>query len=679
VLAIAAAPLVVASLYGATATSAAANSGAGDVTLVAQFEPGAVHAGAVVTAATGRAARSAPAGRFVEPVPADQAAADVARLRADSGVRFAEVARPVHAMDVNPNDQCYVSSCLAGDANGMVTAGQGYLQIIGAPQAWGVSKGDGVKVAVLDTGADGQHVDLAGKVVRETNVCRSDPNCGDNNSGDDNGHGTHVTGILAADTNNVTGVASLGWNVMVDEYKVLDGGGNGFTSDVATAIYDAVGAGDRVINLSLANYSCAQSPSDCGPDPDEQAAVEYAIAHNVVVVAAAGNGIGAMPGDDGATYPASYPGVLSVAATDHSGVVAPYSQWGPAANIAAPGDEINPNPNGSGGLGIVSTWNDGAYEVLIGTSMSTPQVSAAAALVISNNPGLSGPQIAELLEANAGPLRGGHPLNGGLLDVPAALAADSQPPTSYLGYELAGADGSVYSFGSVGAFGSLTGKRLAQPVVGAAVLPNGLGYWLVARDGGVFSFGQAGFHGSTGGIRLNQPIVGMASTPDGRGYWMVASDGGIFAFGDARFFGSTGGIRLTKPVVGMAATPDGRGYWMVASDGGIFAFGDARFFGSTGGIRLTKPVVGIARTADGHGYWMVASDGGIFAFGDARFRGSTGGIRLDKPVVAMAPTPSSNGYWLVASDGGVFSFGNARFYGSTGGAPIPAPVVAIAS
>ncbi len=649
-----------------------------EVTIVARFAPGSAHAASVAAAALGHRVRAEPADRYVAVVPASEAPADLARLRAQPGVAFAEVSHPVRAVgSVSPDDQCYVAGC---DPNGAGTVNESYLQTIGAPQAWSISTGSGVTVAVLDSGV-APHPDLSGKIVRQTEVCTSSAYCG--GLADQSGHGTHVTGILAADTNNTIGVAALGWNVKVDEYKVLDSRGNGDTSDVATAIYDAVGRGDRVINLSLANYSCPESnqlalnPPDCGPDPDEQAAVEYAVSHNVVVVAAAGNFDPS--GDNLPTYPASYPGVLAVAATDASGVVAPFSQWGPAANIAAPGDEQNPSASHPYGVGIVSTWLGGGYAELAGTSMSTPQVSAAAALLISHEPSLSGPQVTELLESTAGPTRGGHPVNGGLLNVANALAASSRPPTSYLGYTMAGADGSVYSYGSVGNFGGLSGASLVKPVVGTALMPNGLGYWLVASDGGVFTFGAAGFHGSTGGVRLVKPIVGMASTPDGRGYWLVASDGGVFAFGDASFRGSTGGVRLAKPIVGMASTPDGKGYWMVASDGGVFAFGDARFYGSTGGVALARPVVGLARTSDGKGYWMVASDGGVFAFGDARFKGSTGGVALARPVTAMTPAPDSNGYWLVGSDGGVFSFGDARFYGSAGGGPIPAPVVSVAS
>jgi subtilisin family serine protease len=496
---------------------------------------------------------------------------------------------------------------------------QQYLKTIGAPVAWNVTLGDGVTVGVLDSGVDATHPDLDGstgggnKIVGQVTVCAG---CG---PGDGNGHGTHVTGILAADTGNGLGVASLGWGVKVQMYKVLDSNGVGNTTDVASAIYKAVAAHVRVISMSLANFSCAADPNQCGPDPDDAAAVEYALAHNVVVVAAAGN-----DGFNSPAYPASYPGVLSVAATDDNRTVEPFSQWGSAANIAAPGSNI------------VSTWNDGQYRVLSGTSMSTPMVAAAAALMIKHNSALTGPQITELLESTAAPTAGGNPINGGFLNVPAALAAEAHPPHLFNGYETAGSDGSVYTFGSTVFLGSLRGHPLNRPVVGMALRGDGLGYWLDASDGGVFTFGDAGFHGSTGNLRLNKPVVGMAATPDGRGYWLVASDGGVFAFGDAGFHGSTGNIRLNKPVVGMAATADGRGYWLVASDGGIFTFGNAGFHGSTGNLALQKPVVGMTPTPSGRGYWMAAADGGIFTFGDARFWGSTGGSSIPAPVVGVA-------------------------------------------
>ena len=267
-----------------------------------------------------------------------------------------------------------------------------------------------------------------------------------------------------------------------------------------------------------------------------------------------------------------------------------------------------------------------------------------------------------------------------LLDpAPPQASATTGGLSTTSGYLLAASNGSVFSYGGAGFFGSAGNLALNKPVVGMAASPDGRGYWLLASDGGVFTYGDAGFYGSTGNLILNKPVVGMAATPDGRGYWFVASDGGIFAYGDAGFYGSTGNLTLNKPVVGIAATPDGRGYWLVASDGGMFAFGDAGFYGSTGDLILNKPVVGMAATPDGRGYWFVASDGGIFAFGDAGFFGSAGNLTLNKPVAGMAATPDGQGYWFVASDGGVFAFGDAGFFGSVDQADDPVVGITTAS
>lgn len=253
-----------------------------------------------------------------------------------------------------------------------------------------------------------------------------------------------------------------------------------------------------------------------------------------------------------------------------------------------------------------------------------------------------------------------------------AAAATSSSP----GYWLVASDGGIYAFGTAN-LGSMRGRPLTRPVVGAAATSDGLGYWMVASDGGVFTFGDAQFYGSMGATRLNKPVVGMAVDPATGGYWLVASDGGIFSF-NAPFYGSTGSIHLNQPVVAMAATPSGHGYWLVAADGGVFTFGDAHFYGSMGATRLNNPIVGMAEDPATGGYWLVGSDGGIFSF-DAPFYGSTGSIRLNKSVVGMAPTGDGGGYWLVASDGGLFTFGNAPYLGSTGSYSGPAPIVAIAA
>ena len=618
-------------LFGSGFSLAPATAAVPNVQVVVGLSSTAVHASSVLGGLPGSTPRGLPADRFTLSVPEGEVPGVLNRLRSSTAVSYADVPQAVHAAAVTPNDPCYRGPCPAlnpepfDESGATVAASQPNLAAVDAPGAWALSTGSpSVKVAVLDTGADLTTPDLAGQVIAGPDVCEQagESGCGTTPtvSGDQSGHGSHVAGIVDAHTNNGTGIASLGWNTRVEAIQVLDNQGNGNTTDVATGIYDAVAAGDRVINLSLSNDSCAANPNDCGPDPDEEAAVEFAIAHNVVVVAAAGND-GQM--GNGPTFPASYPGVISVAAENNAGAIEPFSESGTAADIAAPG------------VDVLSTWNNGGYAVLTGTSMAAPAVSAAAALLIAAHPSLTASQVSSLLITTAKPITGGASISGGDLDAAAALNAARSGAVSTPGYDVVGATGMVTSFGLAPEFGSVT-TPLNRPVVGMSDTPDGGGYWLVASDGGIFTFGDARFFGSTGAIRLNKPIVGMASTPDGRGYWLVASDGGVFSFGDARFFGSTGAIRLNKPVVGMASTPDGRGYWMAASDGGIFSFGDARFFGSTGNLALVRPVVGMARTSDGQGYWMVASDGGIFTFGDARFFGSAASSAQPAPIVGMA-------------------------------------------
>ena len=161
------------------------------------------------------------------------------------------------------------------------------------------------------------------------------------------------------------------------------------------------------------------------------------------------------------------------------------------------------------------------------------------------------------------------------------------------------------------AVGFLPPTGAITPALAAASLPPT--YWMVGADGSLYSLGSAGSFGSLQGQPLNKPVVGMAGTPDGRGYWMVASDGGVFAFGDAGFYGSMGGKHLNAPVVGIASTPSGDGYWEVAADGGVFAFGDAAFYGSMGS-RPTQPVIGLVATGTA-GYELVLADGTEVRFG----------------------------------------------------------------
>jgi type VII secretion-associated serine protease mycosin len=524
------------------------------------------------------------------------------------------------------------------------------LDAVPFEQTWAVTRGNGVKVAVVDTGVLGNHQDLIGSVIPGKDYVN-------NTDGriDPGGHGTHVAGIIAAHVDNGVGIAGAAPGVQIMPIRVLDAQGSGSSSNVALGIIWAVDHGARVINLSLGG----------GPSPGIETAMQYANSKNAVVVAAGGNNY---TSGDQPVYPAAYKEAIAVAAVDQSLHHASFSNTGNYIDLAAPGDLI------------WSTWGSGPtqYALASGTSMATPYVSAAAALVVAVNPKYTAAQIRYALESTATDLGapGRDPVYGYGLVNPRRAVIQSMPGmlnrgTKGNGYWIVTADGQVHGYGRVLTYGDMRGRHLNAPIVAAARTKSGRGYWLVGADGAVFTFGDAQYHGGMGGRHLNSPIVAMATTPDGRGYILLGGDGGIFTFGDAQYHGSTGGLRLNAPVLDLAMTEDGRGYWFVAADGGVFSFGDAVFHGSTGNIRLAAPVRSMTAAAGGMGYWMVADDGGIFAF-NAPFEGSLPGLRglLGMPYIPsirMRNIPSNDGYYILALNGTVYGFGNARYYGSLSG------------
>jgi len=243
------------------------------------------------------------------------------------------------------------------------------------------------------------------------------------------------------------------------------------------------------------------------------------------------------------------------------------------------------------------------------------------------------------------------------------------------GFDLAGGDGGVFTFGT--AFhGSLAGTPLSAPIVGIAYDTATGGYWLAGADGGVFAL-DAPFFGAATSLHLSQPIVGIAATPAGDGYDLVGKDGGVFTFGAAHFHGSVAGLPLAAPITGIAIDPATGGYWLSGGDGGVFALG-APFMGSATSLHLAKPVVGIASTPDGSGYDLAGGDGGVFTFGTAHFHGSAAIHPLPGPVVGIAIDSVTGGYWLAGSDGSVWAF-DAPDLGSAATLPLAKPIVGIAA
>jgi subtilisin family serine protease len=269
-----------------------------------------------------------------------------------------------------------------------------------------------IKVAVIDTGIDGSHPDLMGRVVEAKSFVGGSPFT------DQQGHGTFIAGLIAANPANNEGIAGIAFNAQLLVAKVVGADGNISLAGEVAAIRWAVERGARVINLSLGGVRDPLDPKLDTYSPLEQAAVEYAYSKGVVVVAAVGNGpqSPATPWNF-AHYPAALPHVIGVSAVRQDGTVPDYSNRDAVYNdLAAPGASIFST--------IPRQLTDGTAECAdhpysdcgplefrlgIGTSFAAPQVSAAAALLLGQDPTLKPEQVAWLLErsaADAGPSSG---------------------------------------------------------------------------------------------------------------------------------------------------------------------------------------------------------------------------------------------------------------------------------
>ena len=544
-----------------------------------------------------------------------------------------------------------------------------YLSAVGLPRAWDMTTGsDNLVLAVIDSGVDRNHPDLRDRLLTGRDIVNRDFD-----PTDDAGHGTMVSGVAGARTNNGSGVAGATWRGRILPVKVLDANGVAYDDDIAEGIIWAVKEGADVINLSLGGPETGL-PGRC--PTILQDAVNYATTRNVVVVSAAGNLATGDPIEP--HYPAACDGVIAVGATDQSNNLAYFSNSGSWVDLVAPGVDLTTTAPTSG---------PADYLTVTGTSFAAPLVAGAALLLRAADPAATAATIADRLRRSARDL--GTPgfdarFGAGLLDAAAALrlssAAGSGGGTGTQvrsGYWTVAADGRVYDFGDASLLGDAAGMLL-QPAVDLEPAPAGTGYWIVDRHGAVFTFGTAAYHGglTASSLRPGETVTSLSSTPDGAGYWLVTTAGRVFRFGSAQAFGDLATVTLNAPVLDSIPTPSGNGYYMVAADGGIFTFGDALYAGSTGGMTLNAPVQSLVPDPDGTGYWLVASDGGVFSFA-AGFRGSLGGTPLNKPVTGMVPY--GDGYLMVAEDGGIFNFSNLPFSGSLGGVVLTSPIVAVAS
>lgn len=280
---------------------------------------------------------------------------------------MAELSKQGHIEYVEPDHRVELAA-IPGDP--FYAGYQYHHRLIGSESAWDKTTGKAdVLVAIIDDGFDLLHPDLKGRIVSPFNIITGKPG-----SVSVEIHGTHVAGLIAGNMDNELFGVGVAPSTSIMPIDVFDGE-DGFISDVAAGVYHAVDNGADIINMSLVAYSDTNVLRE---------AVQYAHSKNVLVVAAAGN-----DGISSPYYPAAYQEVLSVASTDAADKRSAFSNFGKTIDIAAPG------------TGVFSIFPDESFGGMDGTSMSTPIVSGAAALLKANEPKLSNTDIAGRLMLTA--------------------------------------------------------------------------------------------------------------------------------------------------------------------------------------------------------------------------------------------------------------------------------------
>jgi subtilisin family serine protease len=351
----------------------------------------------------------------------------VSRYKNDPRVAFVEPNYIVHTDDVFPNDPRFPEMWALhniGQTGGTPDAD------IDAPEAWSIGTGGTVLVGIIDTGVDWHHPDLAANIFTNpgeipANGVDDDGNGyvddihgwdfinNDNDPYDDNRHGTHVAGTIAAVGNDSLGVVGVSWSARILPIKFLDSEGYGSNADAILAVEYATRMGVRLTSNSWGGGGFSTALRD---------AIEEAGNQGILFIVAAGNDSG--DNDDYPQYPASYDldNIIAVASTDHTDALSWFSNYGlESVDVGAPGSDI------------LSTFPNNSYGTLSGTSMATPHVSGAVSLVWAAAPTMTALEVKNAILSTVDPIPAlaGRVVSGGRLNVNNLLASlDDVPPAS---------------------------------------------------------------------------------------------------------------------------------------------------------------------------------------------------------------------------------------------------------
>jgi len=399
-------------------------------------------------------------------------------------IKFAEPDALVRG-DFVPNDTYYTS--------------EWHLQTLDAPSAWNVANGTGVTVAILDSGIDATHPDLANQLVPGWNFWDNN-----SNTADVYGHGTKVAGVVAAAGNNSMGVAGIAFGARLMPVRVTDINGYASISALGSGLTYAADHGARVANMSFAvqSYSTVQS------------AAQYFMNKGGVVMNSAGNS-GVLDST------AASSSLVSVAATDSTDTRASFSTYGPYVDLAAPG------------VGVWTTTMGGGYGGVSGTSFSSPLTAGVAAVVMSANPKLTPSQIVSLLESTAVDLGGGGYdtyYGYGRVSAGKAVAAatagtpsDTQAPTVSIASPAAGTVSGIVN-ASVNASDNVGVTRVELLVNGASIGSDTTSPYAFAWDSSALAGNNASLvaraYDAAGNVATSNPVtvsvaqvVAVDSTP----------------------------------------------------------------------------------------------------------------------------------------------------------------------